>query len=216
MPYVRRRYTRKTYTRRKKVAPRRRYVRKARGYMSRLRPELKKKDLQISTTVDIAGPYIGSLVNLDIASTDAGRIGNAVAVKSLYCRMKITPADPVNSFRMLLVVDKQQVSDSAPTVGDLLDGDAGSNLIAPLNNQTVGRFTVLLDRILQVDRSAASAQGVIYTSFYKKCNIPVRFNGVNGTDIQKNGIYLFVITDDVAADPDPSILATVRTSYYDI
>lgn len=214
MPYVKRFAKRKFVRKTKTYRKRRTYAPKRGAFMSKLKPELKKLDLPISvSTLDIATPYIALLPAVGLDTSDAGRIGNQINVKSIYGRVKYTPLAPYNSIRVMMVVDRQQVGDTVPAIGDLLDGDVGGYMIAPLNNRTVGRFQVLMDRIYQPDRGASNSP--LYFKFYKKCNIPVRYNGSIHTDIQKNGVYLFIMSDDPEAASDDVLLGNVRVSFYD-
>lgn len=153
----------------------------------------------------------GTIINLnEIAQGDgdAGRTGNSILAKSLYLNFDFSKHNlATNTYlRMLLFIDKQQISDTYPSVTDVLDT---ASVLAPLNNATVGRFTILRDmRVVLNDNRPG-----IFFKIYKKLFNHIRFNGGLATDTQKGGVYLLFISNEATNAPTVSFRG--RLCYHD-
>lgn len=151
--------------------------------------EMKKFDTGASlTTADT----VNQLNAVGQGDADAARDGNSILQKSLLIRATLSGNSNVDTglVRVLIFVDKQQIGDSSPALSDVLDPTPGNNIIAPLNNETVGRFTILFDRTYSVNSNLDATAISLPWKFYRKMNQHARFNGANTTDIQKNGLYI--------------------------
>lgn len=224
MPYARRGYRKRSYRKRPYARSRRMpwYNKKysvgeiassawkgVRYLKTLVNSEMYKKDNASSITPDSAS---GSVVHLsDIAQGDGDdqRSGLSVFARSLWLQIISTihtTADNTN-YRVMVVCDTQQVGDGTPTVATILDG-VGIN--TPLNSATVGRFSVLYDKVYNL------ADAIMVTRIhriYLPLSKHIRYNGSAGTDIQKNGIYLVAVSSE--ATNTPTLNYNSRLSYRD-
>lgn len=167
-------------------------------------------------------PNNGGLVipftNIAIGDEDDRRTGNSIYVRSINARFTITrnelaTAGSMPLVRLMLVVDKQQAEDAYPFASNVLE--TTSSVYAPLsqlNSQTVGRFTVLKSALYTIydDRPVVTGQWNI------NLRLHVRYNGIDGTDIQKNGIYLIAVSNkDYGDDNCPRLMLSGRVNYHD-
>lgn len=176
--------------------------------------EKKKFDTILGTSTS------GTLVNcvaIPQGDGDQTRDGNSVLLKSVYMRGTLAnnSASPSTRFRIMLIRDLQQIADTAPSATDILDGGLSGDFIrAPLNNETVGRYEILMDKIFVINQPFASAVFQRNLKEFFPMNHHVRFNGTAGTDIQKGGVYFLVIHDQPGGTL-PTISLDIRSSYYD-
>lgn len=168
-----------------------------------------KLDTTVSVNPDNSSGSVIHLTGAASGDTDSSRTGNSIFVRSLYCRFRIDKhASATNTnVRILLVVNKQQVADTAPAITDVLES---VDTTAPLNNATVGRFSILWDRTFNVN---SVSQPTYNTQLYKPMKLHCRYNGTAGTDIQKNGIYLLIFSNE--ATNTPAVNGLFRVSYHD-
>lgn len=138
------------------------------------------------------------------------RTGNSIFVRSFNLDGDIkfnSAGNPQQVVKIALIMDKQQVGDTAPAIGDIYQQ------VTPhghLNASTVGRFSVLFSRIYKVDASNPTA----IVKINKAMRQHIRFNGSAAADVQKNALYLIWISDQASANY-PTIRYTSRLSYHD-
>lgn len=173
--------------------------------------EFKKYDADSSTSTSGNVILFNGIAQGD---SDQTRDGNSVLMKSWLLRGNIVSNASAVSTRVRLVffMDKQQIGDTAPSQSDILDPDL-NQLVAPLNNQTVGRFTILADKRFSINQMVASQSVSREFSFFFNLGKHARFNGTTGADIQKNGIYMLVVHDQ--STNVPNILYSSRLKYVD-
>lgn len=141
---------------------------------------------------------------------ESARTGNSILAKSLLLRLTLVmdKTHDVQTTRILVIRDTQQVGDTYPTLTELLQ--APTNVLSPLNDTTKGRFDVLMDRYYM--ESNTGTQGHHCEKFFR-FNSHVRWNGVANTDIQKNGLYLMLVSD--AATGGENYNYYFRLNYHD-
>lgn len=169
--------------------------------------EVHKLDHQSTTTVSTSGGII-HLTDIVQGDADSTRTGNSVLVSGINIDLRMVKhASATTSFmRVIIFQDNQQVADTTPSVTDIL---ATPNFNDFLSRTTVGRFKILSSRVYNFE-----ANNVIRTyKKYFKISHHVRFNGTQSTDIQKGGIYLLVISDQVTNVP--SLVYNTRTYFHD-
>lgn len=153
--------------------------------------EVHKADIGVTTTTINSTGTITLLNGLAQGDTSLNRTGNSVLAKYLSLKVCIlgNAVATQTIVRMIVFVDKQQVADTAPGVTDIL---ASSSPVAFYNNAMAGRFQILDDKMLQFD--ILTNRSYVY-KVYKKFgdSIHVKFNGVNATDIQRNGMYFLIL-----------------------
>lgn len=166
-----------------------------------------KHNRNFSTTIPQSGS-INHLTNIATGDQDGQRTGNSIFVRSVSGKFYITKSasEAYTLCRFMLIRDNQQVSDTAPSVTDVLESASPTSL---LNDTSVGRFTILMSRMIKLDDVNSSA----VINFYKNMRNHVRYNGTASTDQQKGALYLLYIADQ--ATNLPSISGDLRVSYHD-
>lgn len=136
------------------------------------------------------------------------RNGNSVLAKTLFGRIELlfNTSATATFIRFVVIVDNQQVSDSPPAITDVLEA---ANTRAPLNKNTKGRYSVLLDKTYQLENNTK----LIADKFNIPLDFHIKFNGTTGADIQKNGIYHFILSNEPTDQPLYSYYW--RLSYHD-
>lgn len=173
--------------------------------------EMFKYDTTASLAVTTSGNM--DLIN-DMAQGDGDntRTGNSIYIRQVDIRGELVMDTDATSttVRLMLVCDTQQIGDTAPGVGDVLDSALNTfSVYRPLNSDTVGRFNVLYARnyILNPQRPSCLFR------IFRKMRLHTRFNGIAATDIQRNGLYLLAISNE--ATNAPAVVYTCRVSYHD-
>lgn len=214
-------YGKKRFVRRSKVT-RRRPARKSAYAVAKRALSLAKKNTKINEVKSLDTAYTtdittsGAFVHLSAVAQGDGisnRDGNLVTPTSLQYTMHVktdtsnagTTLTP-RSFRFIFFQDKQQVADTAPAITDLLVSASVNSFYSLVGR---GRFKILKDFRRTINPKDSEASTVTYdesyilfqTRGYLKGLLPIRYNGSASTDVQKNGFYMFVISDsDDAAD----------------
>lgn len=183
-------------------------------------PEVKFFELT-STFPNISDTAGGVVHQSQIAAgTDiTNRIADKVRIKAIRLQVRISTATasigttPTHEefSRFILVQDLQQVSDTTPAASAIVQAPSLPQFPTPALDSN-GRFRWLwVSPLFQHARIATSSAVAALTTpltpsqspvaFYTKvkCDIPLIFNGTAATDIQKNGLYLVLLTN-LAAD----------------
>ena len=155
----------------------------------------------------------GALLPLSAISqgdSDSGRTGNSIFARNLSMNLniKINASNLATQFiRIVLLQDNQQISDTTPSISDVLDS-AYPN--APLNQSTAGRFTII--RNWEFYLNATNQPGRVLKKYFKLWH-HIRYNGSASTDIQRGGLYLLYISDQ-ATNP-PTAGYQIKLGYHD-
>lgn len=171
--------------------------------------EMLKYDIATtSASINTTGSVI-HLTNIAQGDTDNARTGNSILARKMLLRMQFYQnAAAVNTtFKVILLMDKQQVSDTGPAVTDILDA---ASTLSPLNSNTVGRFNILGSWLFH---TSTDRDTVVEKTFFKDLRTHIRWNGTTASDIQKNGVYLMLISDQ--ATNVPTVFYNWRLSYHD-
>lgn len=146
---------------------------------------------------------------------DGNRTGNSIFVRRVQFNFQaLCKVNDLQSLRVIIFKDGQQAGDTAPTPSMLLDAVGTRYAVqSGLNNETVGRFTILANRIIQF---SPNRPAVTY-----RLGVPmrhhVRYNGSQTTDIQKGGLYVLLITnaDPTVTNDQIDVNYWMRISYHD-
>lgn len=124
--------------------------------------------------------------------TASGRTGNSILMRNVHLRLCFiqNTAAVQTTYRVMLILDTQQVGDTNPTLTDILEN--ASNPLSPLATASVGRFKVMKNWFFTTDDTKTQTKLIEY---YKQFRFHTRYNGPTGTDIQKNGLYLITLCD---------------------
>lgn len=156
----------------------------------------------------------GSVTHLTPVAQGDGvgaRTGNSIFVRSWNLKSllsRTTAGDAAQYVRISVVMDTQQIGDTAPAYTDIY---SASTPYSHLNPATVGRFKVLWSRCYNLDVGAVLSKSVMI-------NLPmrhhVRYNGSASTDQQKGALYLCYVSTQGTSDY-PVITGEARLSYHD-
>lgn len=173
--------------------------------------EVYKFDNTISSTTGSDSPFVSHLTDIAQGDGDAARTGNSLYVRSVSSHLTISQNASATFTRMTvwLIQDTQQVGDTNPAYADIFETASPDTF---LNTDTVGRFTILWRRSYCMS-AAATEQFQINIS--KPLRLHVRYNGTASSDVQRNGLYLVAISDNLVATNPPSIQGQIRVSYHD-
>lgn len=169
--------------------------------------------LDNTLTLGASQSQIFGLTSLAQGDASNNRTGNSILLRSLYMRgrMEINSAVTSNTrICILLIKDKQQVSDTSPGIADIVTSSTDPDTL--VNRNTAGRFKILW-RKNYILTPVSGGRNAIDLSKYWKVYDHVRFNGTASSDIQKNGYYLVVITSESANYP--TVVFNARTGYHD-
>lgn len=171
--------------------------------------EMLKYDISTTSTAVNSSGTIIPLSGIAQGDGDSARTGNSILIRKMLLRMQFyqNAAAANTTFKVLLFMDKQQIGDTAPAVTDVLDS---ASTLSPLNSNTVGRFNVLGSWLFH---TSTDRDTVVEKNFFKDLRTHIRYNGNLGTDIQKNGIYLLMISDQ--GTNIPTVYYNWRLSYHD-
>jgi len=206
-------------------------VKTIRSALNRAAPEIKYVDVsQDQTNIPTTG-IVGHVTAIAEGDTLSARDGQQIKLQSINIAGRFICATSVNAslgsaYRIALVVDKQQVADTAPSMADIFNG-AGSprpeNLLPNLNNMSRFKYLWISEifyPLMMITNTsgltsaivAAPTQGFAF-EYNWSGSLAVGYNGANSTDIQKNGVYLCYISSDTQATID--IDCTVRVGFID-
>ena len=168
--------------------------------------EMYKNDTNwTATTLSTSGVIAANACAIAQGDGISGRTGNSILVKSVNANLLFDFGTVDNMVRLMFFIDKQQISDTTPSVTDILESASPT---AFLNKNTVGRFSVLYDQKFVLDSAQHRLQ-------IKKVHLGlqhhVRYNGTASTDIQKGSIYMLVI----ASGSDGTWAGDLRCNYHD-
>lgn len=104
----------------------------------------------------------------------------------------------VSRARIMIVRDKQQISDTPPIVDDVLRNIAISS-VSQYSEIHKGRFEVLYDKTHSMDYYNRTGHGKVKLNLSKKG--VTRYNGSLATDTQKNQYYLMWVSDQTTFVP---------------
>lgn len=160
-------------------------------------------------TIDSTGGVL-ALSAISQGDTDSGRTGNSIFTRNLFMNLNIkaNASNLSTQFvRIILFQDNQQISDTTPTVTDVLDS-AYPN--APLNQSAAGRFTVM--RNWEFYLNSGTHPGKVLKKYFKLWH-HIRYNGSASTDIQRGGLYLLYISDQSVNPPTSGY--QIKLGYHD-
>lgn len=166
--------------------------------------------VQNGTNITNAGAIV-DLTNIGQGDDENARHGNSIYARSVNWKGYIarpTTGDVVQIVRLLVIMDTQQVGDTAPTVNNVLESVTP---YAHLNTATVGRFKILCNKLISLDTANR-----LSATF--EINLPmrhhIRYNGTTGGDIQRGGLYLGFLSTQATANY-PVLYSECRLSYHD-
>lgn len=175
--------------------------------------EMLHKDFAYSAGTSIPNTgFITNITALAQGDTTDQRTGNSILLRSLSYRYKIEINSSVTSntaVLFMLVKDTQQLSDTSPSVTDILTSATPESL---MNLTTAGRFKILKRQIILLS-PASGGSPAKEISGYRKIYDHVRYNGTASSDIQKNGYYVIMLSSENTNYP--TVAGSMRIGYHD-
>lgn len=186
------------------------------GRYSGVNAELKFFDVTYDDAVVAATGTLeqaGSVINIGQGVTEIQRVGRKCTIRSIDWRFTVTlPVQdavgiPVSgdTVRVILFLDKQCNGATATVSGDagIL---AGTTIHSHRELTNTGRFTLLMDRLININYSGLAAdaanqwaQGAVVKNYHKywTCNFPIEYNNTTGAiaEIRSNNIAVMLISD---------------------
>lgn len=165
------------------------------------KPEVKSK---LENSVGLGVPLTGQVItfsNIAESVTSLGRTGLAISGKSLSIKYNLTKnISPAHSFARIMVFrDKQQIQDTNPSSSDILQSTASNTAIISFPSEVfLKRFDIMYDRTHLLTSQQPVASGVKH---FNLKNLDIRYNGSTSSDIQKNGLYMMFIGNEISTVP---------------
>ncbi len=177
--------------------------------------ELKFHDVTLDDAIVAAGGAITNSINLiAVGTTESERIGRKIVLKSIMFRYEWSmpfaqdQADPPSGdvCRFVIYQDRQ-ANGATAAVTDIFES-ADYQSFNNLSNS--GRFTILVDRTIDIDHMFAQPDGASTGAYatvnragtvFKKVNIPLEFSAATGaiTEIRSNNIGVCLFTKNGVA-----------------
>lgn len=192
------------------------YARRAARRFRAASEELKFFDTAVSFSADLTAeiPATGQLSLIPQGDTQSARDGRKAVIKSIYfhgtARIVPAAAATVTDVLHMYMIQDTQCNGAAATVADANTGIFTDAILANANSNlsNSSRFKILKHFVLRFNPSAgvtgAYNQYSVPYSFYKKCEIPIEYDGsaTTGalTTIRSNNIFLVAgstFTDDL-------------------
>lgn len=188
-----------------------------------LAPENKYLDVTTSASNITTAGSVVHITQVAQGDSQGSRTGNSINLTSISVTGRFDRAADVNSqtsvaYRIAIVIDKEQVADTSPTVSDIF---TGAPIASFPNLDNLERFRILW--LSPVKESKMMSMGTsntlipnqtIYWKFNWKGNLKVSYNGSATSDIEKNGVYICYISNDAADTID--VTSTTRIGYTDV
>lgn len=175
-------------------------------------------DSEASGSLDNNGA-VTHLTGIAVGDTNSGRTGNSILLKSVMVRFFLAQTalatTPTSLVTVFLIQDKEQVADTTPSFGTIFPTPTATlEGLYGLNTQTgVGRYNVLRRWHLTLDSISNGSHSI---EQYFEINEHVRYNGTASTDINKNGLYLYFLSNAPNTDAVKNTYKHVcRVSYHD-
>ncbi len=163
-------------------------------------------DTNLSTTQNTT-PTVTGLALIARGDGASDRDGNRVKGIRLYYTLAAfrNSSASLTEIRFVIVRDKQQVADLAPSYADVFESNS---VFALRNDLTIERYTVLMDKLVLLDATQRSQWVTRGSLSYKQ---PIIFNGASVGDIQKNGIFFMIVSNE--GSNVPSHVSNLRLTY---
>ncbi len=178
--------------------------------------ELKFFDRDLDDTpITTAGAITDSINKIAQGVTEVTRVGRKCTIKSINWRFLVwlpeqdAVADPLapDSVRIILYIDKQ-TNGATAAVTDILET---ASWLSFRNLANTARFNVLMDKTTSINFLGLGSDGAGVVSqtqvnksltFFKKCNVPIEFDGTTGaiTEIRSNNLGVLLISSNGTAN----------------
>lgn len=181
--------------------------------------ETKYEDVNTTNAAPVTMTEASAISNLAQVAQGAGlvqRVGQQITAKRLTGRYIVKYNGANSMARVIIVQYKKQSSSSTPSLAKIVENySAGTGSVwSPYSftNQFTENFRVLYDKSHAIEASNQAAVRELSIPL----NFKIAYNGTLTTDIEKNGIYMFMLSDQtVASGLGPLISYGMRLAYTD-
>lgn len=150
-------------------------------------------DVAYTATTSANSPLVTHLNPITQGDGISQRTGQSCLMSNIHLKELVSTAAAGALCREVLIMDRQQISDTAPSWTDVFES---ASPFSYYNKNTKGRFQILEDKTYILNQVQNSHR---YRSVGRKLQKHATYNGTAGTDIQKNGIYKLFISDAVCS-----------------
>lgn len=170
--------------------------------------ELHHWETDVSNAQPSTTGIVKHLSDLTIGDLATNRTGNSILAKYLFGRIQFSKntAAPITFIRCMIVKDNQQIGDTSPLISNIL---SSVSTYSPLNPNTAGRFKIMKDFTIKLEATKTASQ----IKINMKLPFHIKFNGSTGVDIQKNGLYFVMLSNEPINFP--SVYYNLKLSFYD-
>lgn len=179
-----------------------------------LSPELKTIEINTNVTNITTAGSIQHVTEIAQGTDVGNRIGNSIVLKEMYMQTQFTISSDAStsaSWRIAIVRDMQQISDTAPAVTDIFSSN--NPLIAFPNIANRQRFKFLYLSPIRTGIQTYIGGVNPNIKWDWKGSLKVDYNGSAGTDQQKGAVYIVFLTDATANTMD--FVSRVRLMFQD-
>lgn len=171
--------------------------------------EHKKADFSGSSNIGNSWTNVFHYTSIPQGDTASTRSGNSFLAKSLsgMYRMSFNASATATTFRIVILMDNQTVADGGTVSGTDVFATAAD--ITLLNINALGRYTILHDELVTLYPDKPLHVGKVSIPLNKH----IRYNGILGSDINSNGIYMLAISNE--ATNTPNIYQHLRLTFVD-
>jgi len=187
-------------------------LRKVNRLERKTRPELKIFDIDSTGLTPTTAWSVTHLTAIPQGDNQETRDGMAVRVGFIEMRWFLAQhATPTQTLvRIMVVKDNDQIESTFPPGIDVIQGTT----VIDMKSRTTllsKRFSIYMDKVFVLtDVTTPLTRG----HFRKKISFPVRWSSATAADIQKNGLYLYTLSDQ--AVNKPTFQFTFRIFYTDV
>jgi len=182
--------------------------------------EIKYEDVNTTNASPVTmteASAISNLAQVAQGSSIVQRVGQQITAKRLTGRYWIRPGNSNSMARVIIVQYKKQSSSTTPSLAKILENySAGTGTVwSPFSftNQFNENFRLLYDKSHALD---ATTNAGVTRELSIPLNFKIAYNGSAATDIEKNGIYMFMLSNEtVASGLGPLISYGLRLAYTD-
>lgn len=155
-------------------------------------------------------PDIGSISDVPQATTDEGRIGDQLTLRSIEVRLSAITSDTTNLMRFIVF---QWYPNTTPVADDVLIPNAvltSNQVYAPYNHDKRFMFRILYDRTMQLDTYNPAFATNFMIKKFPRSKIQYQLGGTTG----QNKIYVLKVSDSTVTT-HPTMNTVYKLNYSD-
>lgn len=179
-------------------------------------PLMEKKHHDTSLVINItSSTFATDLTDMVQDNTDTSRNGDRVSLQSIYMSFEVAYSIPA-AVRLVLVQWHDNSSDNSINTGDIFQfgaTPATTNTIqSPLNIDQTKKFTILWDKIMQVNPNISAVSKAHQIRLFKNKRFQKKLQFNEAVTAGANKLYLLAFSDSATAG---ALNGYARVRYYD-